>query len=59
MKFLEKVCSHRLLRAELSPDHGYVLCKWLCDMIRVYDINCPVLMGRKMALNRHLRVISP
>ena len=32
-KFREKVCSHRLLRADISPDHGYALYKWLCDMI--------------------------
>jgi hypothetical protein len=28
-------------------------------MVRVYDNNCPVLVGGRMALNRHLRVISP
>jgi hypothetical protein len=58
-KFHAKVCSHRLLRSELSPDHGYVLYKWLCDMIHVYDNICPVLMGGKVTLNRRLRVISP
>jgi hypothetical protein len=58
-KFREKVCSHRLLGPELSPDHGYATYKWLYDAIRVYDNKSPVLMGGKMELSTHLKVISP
>jgi hypothetical protein len=52
-KLREKLCSLLLLGAELSPDHGYAIHKWLYHIIRLYD-KSPMLMGGKLELSTHL-----